>query len=634
MKFQRLIQQHTNQLTLFSAILIAAGFASKWLGLASLSALLLAAASIIAVVPIALHAWQALTAKVISIELLVTIAVIGAFAIGEYNESAIVTFLFLFGNWLEQKTLTKTRSAIKSLTAMAPTTAAVVQADGSTVATDIDDVDTGAVVLVKTGDAIPVDGTVTSGSGYVNEAAVTGESKPATKTTGSPVYAGTTLSDGTLQLTTTKVGEDTTFGKIIELVEDAQDSKSKAERFIDRFATYYTPAVLVIALAVLIISRDLRLAITVLVLGCPGALVIGAPVSNVAGIGNGAKRGILVKGGAAMDDFAKVDTFVFDKTGTLTAGNTAVTAAHYVGGDAQATLAILAGLEGTSSHPLGRAILAYADHQGVPPSTGLTDTATVRGQGLRATVNGQTVLVGNAKLLAGAGITLTPAQQTQLTALQDTGASTVLIAIAGELRGLFAIADEVRPEAQAALAALRQAGAKQLVMLTGDNQATATAVARELGIDTVHAELLPADKVTYVQQLQQAGHHVAFVGDGINDSPSLATADIGIAMGSGTDVAIDTSDVVLMQSSFAALVHAYRLAKKTVLNTRENVAIAIAVVAFLLVGLFAGFIYMASGMFVHEASILVVILNAMRLLTFGQRQKKTPKLDLHQVNAQ
>lgn len=621
MKFQQFLQKNQTTITWLSAALIVIGYAAKFLGQPTVYAIVLAVASIIAVLPIAMHAYQAIRVKVISIEFLVTLAVIGAFVIGEYNESAIVTFLFLFGNFLEQKTLSKTRESIKSLTEMAPTTAEVVQADGSLEKIDVDDVDEGDVVRVKTGAAIPVDGNVVSGSGYADEAAVTGESRAVAKEVGDQVFSGTMLSDGFLDVEATKVGDDTTFAKIVELVEDAQDTKSHAEKFIDRFAQYYTPAVLVLAALVFIFTKDLRTAITVLVLGCPGALVIGAPVSNVAGIGNGAKRGILVKGGEAMDTFAKVDTFVFDKTGTLTTGKTAVDQVLTYTADEDQLVRLTAALESLSDHPLGRALTQYAENRGQDyQSLTITDSNTIKGQGIAATIDGHHVCAGNAKLLAAHNLHLTDEQTASLHELASAGASTVIVAIDDQIAGIFAIADQIREGMADQLANLRQAGAKHLVMLTGDNQATAEHVASLLGIDEVHAELMPEDKVTFVQQFKADGRTVAFVGDGINDSPSLATADIGIAMGSGTDVAIETSDVVLMQSSFAALNHAYRLAKKTVLNTRENVAIAIAVVAFLLIGLIAGFIYMASGMFVHEASILVVIFNAMRLINFGGKR--------------
>jgi Cd2+/Zn2+-exporting ATPase len=407
------------------------------------------------------------------------------------------------------------------------------------------------------------------------------------------------------------------------LVEEAQDTKSKAEKFIDRFAQYYTPAVLVLAALVFVFSRDFRLAITVLVLGCPGALVIGAPVSNVAGIGNGAKRGILIKGGEVVDTFAKVDTLVFDKTGTLTEGNTAVSSFKQYQGQADQLLTLAATIEGVSDHPLGKAIIDYAGQKAEATTVPTLDnTETVKGQGICADVNHQQVVIGNQKMLTAHHIDLTTAQAADLNAMQHAGKSTVIMAIDGVVQLIFGISDTVRPNVKASLAALKSQGIKRLVMLTGDNELTADAVARELNIDEVHANLLPEEKVDYVKQLKAAGNTVAFIGDGINDSPSIANADIGIAMGSGTDVAIDTSDVVLMQSSFPALVHAHGLAKKTVLNTRENIFIAIATVAFLLIGLIFGYIYMASGMFVHEASILVVIFNAMRLIKFQTKFDK------------
>ncbi|MDM7647534.1 heavy metal translocating P-type ATPase [Leuconostoc falkenbergense] len=622
MKIQGFLTKHTNQITLITGILIVLGMLSKYLFQFTLGyQVILAVASVIAVIPIAVRAWSALRNKVFSIELLVSIAVIGAFIIGEFNESAIVTFLFLFGSYLESKTLQKTRTAIKGLTDMSPTTATLVNADG-TGEVDVDDVDEGDVVLVKTGSQVPVDGVVVEGNGYLNEASITGEARQVNKQLNDSVYSGTMVENGYLKIKATQVGDDTTFAKIIELVEEAQDTKSKAEKFIDRFAQYYTPAVLVLAVLVFAFSRDFRLAITVLVLGCPGALVIGAPVSNVAGIGNGAKRGILIKGGEVVDTFAKVDTLVFDKTGTLTEGNTAVTTMHTYTTNADNQLALAAAIEGVSDHPLGQAIVTYAAQKSAGVAPVLDDTETVKGQGICAKVGDQTVVIGNQKMLTAHQIELNPAQLKDLNDLQAGGQSTVIMAVDGQVQLIFGIADTIRPGVKDSLAALKAQGIKKLVMLTGDNQLTAQAVADELNLDEVHANLLPEEKVEYVKKLKADGNTVAFIGDGINDSPSIANADIGIAMGSGTDVAIDTSDVVLMQSSFPALVHAHGLAKKTVLNTRENIFIAIATVAFLLIGLVFGYIYMASGMFVHEASILVVIFNAMRLINFQTKFDK------------
>ena len=624
MKLQQFLTKHTNQITLITGILIALGFLSKYALNYTLGyQVTLAVASIIAVVPIAVRAWSALINKVFSIELLVSIAVIGAFIIGEFNESAIVTFLFLFGSYLESKTLQKTRNAIKGLTDLSPTTATLVT-DSGTEEVDVDDVDEGDVVLVKTGSQVPVDGTVVEGNGYINEASITGESRQINKNLNDQVFSGTIVENGYLKIKATQVGDDTTFAKIIELVEEAQDTKSKAEKFIDRFAQYYTPAVLVLAALVFVFSRDFRLAITVLVLGCPGALVIGAPVSNVAGIGNGAKRGILIKGGEVIDTFAKIDTLVFDKTGTLTEGNTAVSSFKAYTDNQDQLLNLAATVEGVSDHPLGKAIIDYAgSHAKASATLNLDNTETVKGQGICAEVNQSQIVIGNQKMLTAHDISLSTDQTHDLNDMQQAGKSTVIMAIDGVVQLIFGISDTVRPNVKDSLAALKAQGIKRLVMLTGDNELTADAVARELNIDEVHANLLPEEKVDYVKQLKADGNTVAFIGDGINDSPSIANADIGIAMGSGTDVAIDTSDVVLMQSSFPALVHAHGLAKKTVLNTRENIFIAIATVAFLLIGLIFGYIYMASGMFVHEASILVVIFNAMRLINFRTKFDKT-----------
>lgn len=623
MKFEQVVQKNINPITWTSAALIVIGFLGEMMGSQGLSTAALVIASIIAATPIIIRAVEALKVRVIGIELLVSIAVIGAFVIQEFNESAIVTFLFLFGSFLEAKTLAKTRESIKTLTEMAPTTAEVVQDDGSVIATDVDDVDEGDVVLVKTGGQVPIDGNIVEGSGYLNEASVTGESKLVTKQVDDGVFSGTILDNGTLKIKATKVGDDTTFAKIVELVEDAQDTKSHAEKFIDQFAKYYTPAVLVLAVLVGLISRDFKLAITVLVLGCPGALVIGAPVSNVAGIGNGAKNGVLIKGGEVVDTFAKVDTLVFDKTGTLTKGNTEVSAIKNYAADQTQGLALAAKLESQSDHPLGKAITTYATQNNVDyQNLTIASNNTVKGQGIEAEIEQHQVLVGNLKLMAANHVQLTPNQATDLKELQETGSSTVIVAVDQQVQQIIGVSDVIRDNVKENLAALKRLGIKKLVMLTGDNEITANYVAKKLGIDEVHANLLPENKVTFVKQLKAEGRKVAFVGDGINDSPSIATADIGIAMGGGTDVAIETSDIVLMQSSFQELVHAYGLAKKTVANTRQNIVIAIGTVVFLLIGLIFGYIYMASGMFVHEASILVVIFNAMRLIRYQPARTK------------
>lgn len=620
MKLQQKILHQESTITAVSGSLIIAAFISSGLHFKAGYTLTLIIASLLGGMPIFIKAYQALRVKVISIDLLVSLAVVGAFFIGEFNESALVTFLFLFGSLLEQKTLEKTRLAIKSLTQMVPKRAFVIRS-GKVEEVPVAQVKVSEQLFVKTGGQVPVDGVITSGEGYLNEASVTGEARLIHKTKGDFVFAGTLLDNGTLHVTAQKVGEDTNFGKIIALVEEAQDSKSKAERFIDRFAKFYTPFVFILALFVGIISRDLSLGITILVLGCPGALVIGVPVSNVAGIGNGAKSGILLKGGEILDTFSQVDTFVFDKTGTLTTGKTTVATLKNYFGDQEENLHILASVEKESDHPLGKAIVNYQIFEKYLP---VKNTHVLKGRGIKAEVLQHQILVGNEKLLQEAGVNMDIALKDQIL-LQENAHSLVYLAVDGQLAQLVGIKDQVRPQAKATLRQLKKLGIKNFVMLTGDNEKTAEIVGENLGMSEIHGGLLPADKAEFITQLQKTGHKVAFVGDGVNDSPAIALADIGIAMGNGTDVAVETSDVVLMNSDFSKLVHAYALTKKTVWNMKENIAIAVLTVVFLLVGLIFGYIYMASGMLVHELSILVVILNGMRLIPY-----KVKKLDGNQ----
>ncbi|MGB4569690.1 MAG: heavy metal translocating P-type ATPase [Tepidanaerobacteraceae bacterium] len=615
---QYYILRNKNPITLISGILIAAAFISKLaIGRETVFHWSLIAASIIGAAPIAIQAYQAMRVKVVSIDVLVTIAVIGAFFIRNYEESAIVTFLFLFGAYLEQRTLNKTRSAIKELTEMAPESALKQMENGEFEEVEVDDVDVGDILLVKTGAKVPVDGTVLSGEGSVNEASITGESIPVSKEKGSKVFAGTILDNGTLQIVADRVGEDTTFGKIIELVEEAQDSKSEVERFIDRFSKNYTPAVLVLSFVVWIFTRDVELAITILVLGCPGALVIGVPVSNVAGIGNGARHGVLLKGSEVISDFSRVDTMVFDKTGTLTVGNPSVAEKEFYGDSIEEALGYLASIERESDHPLAKAVLEEIGDTTFYP---VENTEVVKGEGIVANVNGHRVVVGNVALMEKEKVRLDEKAKADMDRLEKNGNSLVLTAVDGELKILMGVRDRIRPGVKEDLQKLKRLGVKNLIMLSGDNQGTVDVVSRELGLSEAHGNMLPEDKADYIKKLLEAGRIVAFVGDGVNDSPSLALANIGIAMGGGTDVAIDTSDVVLMNSDFSRLPHALGLAKATAGNMRQNIVIALGVVIVLLTGLvFGDWVNMSIGMLVHEGSILAVILNGMRLLRYRFR---------------
>ena len=611
-----LIFKNKNKLTLVSGIIIALGILNHFLfKITGFTDWAFIIASIIAGAPIALGAYQSLRVKVVSIDVLVTVAIIGAFLINNYEESAIVSFLFLFGEYLEQRTLNKTRSAIKALSEIAPDSALKQKEDGTYEKVDIDEVDIGDILLVKTGDKIPVDGTIITGHAYANEASITGESDYVKKEIDSKVFAGTILENGTISIKANKVGEDTTFGKIIELVEEAQDSKSEAERFIDNFSKYYTPLTLVIALLVFLFSKNIELAITVLVLGCPGALVIGVPVSNVAGIGNGAKNGVLLKGSELIKSFSKTDTFVFDKTGTLTVGKPQVKEEKFFDSDEEYIKNILVSVESESDHPLAHALV---EEYGIERNNyQVTKTDVIKGGGIKAYLDEKEVLVGNLKLLADNDVSISQEQRSLAKDLEKDGNSIIALAIGGEFLAIFGIRDRVRESAKEKLEELKKLGAENLIILSGDNQGSVDIIKEELGLTEAYGNLLPEDKANFVKDLKKKGHTVSFIGDGINDSPSLALSDVGIAMGGGTDVAIEVSDLVLMSSDITKLPHAYGLAKTTYKNMVQNIVIALGVVVFLLASLiFSDWMNMSIGMFVHEGSILVVILNGMRLINY------------------
>ncbi len=574
-----------------------------------ISNILFSTSALLCGLPVLHRALMGLSARAVGIEVLVSIAVIGALSIGEFSEAGIVTFLFQLGSELEQRTLRKTRDAIRTLSKMAPETAVRI-GDDEEEEIDIDEVEIGDVLLVRTGDRVPVDGKIIAGEGYLMEAAITGESVPVRKGEGTVIYAGTILDSGTVKMCADKVGEDTSFGRIIALVEEAQDAKSPAEKFIDRFARWYTPSVVIASAAVFLLTRSVDTAITVLVLACPGALVIGAPVANVAGIGRGAGAGILLKGGESVTAYARTDTFVFDKTGTLTAGHPQVTDFYCEMENSEEIIALAAGLEHYSEHPLAKAVCTYAKEQGITVQ-GIT-AETIKGMGIRAEINHEVYRLGSQRLMDDLALSINAEQQ--LKKMKQRRESIVMLAKEQKLLGIFGIRDEIRHGAAEMIASLKKNHIRKTVMITGDHQETADIIAAELGIDEVYAQAMPEDKLRIIARMQQQGRHVAFIGDGVNDSPALALADTGIAVGCGTDVAIETSDVVLIGNEMENVVCSLKLARKTVAVLYQNIVIAVGTVVLLLAGLLGGIVHMSIGMFVHEASILVVIVNAMRLL--------------------
>lgn len=585
------------------------------------------AAAAVAGYRILLQAARALTARVIGIDLLVSVAALGAVVIGNFWESAAVTFLFAVGHALESATLTKTRSALAELVAVAPDTAVVLR-DGAQVQVPAGQVQVGETVLVKNGAKVPVDGIVLDGTGALDEASITGESIPVEKSAQDQVFAGTVSRGGFLQVTATGIGADTTLARIIHRVEEAQDAKARTQAFIDRFSSWYTPAVMVLALVAGLVTQDVVLALTLLVIGCPGALVISIPVAIVAGIGRAARNGILVKGGEFLETAARISVVAVDKTGTLTEGRPELTDVVVLSPtmDRRDVLRWAAAAEAGSEHPLARPILDTARAEGVGAG-GLPGSVTpVPGKGIVSVVDGQRVLIGNAALLEQYGVVDEVGAGRQAHELAAAGRTPMIIALGGTVIGVVAVADQVRADAAAMVRGLHEAGVQKVVMLTGDTRLVAEAMGEVTGIDEIHASLLPEDKLEAVARLQAEGHTVAMVGDGVNDAPALATADIGVAMGAaGSAVAVETADIALMGDNLLKLPEAISLATRTAAVMRQNITIALVTVVLLLAGVFGGGVTMSIGMLVHEASVLVVILNAMRLLRNRQGTTRAPR---------
>jgi Zn2+/Cd2+-exporting ATPase len=574
--------------------------------------------------PIGKMAWQSTRMKTFSIELLVIIAVIGALFIREYLESAVVTFLFLFGAYLEARALEKTRSSLKSLIDMSPLEATVLR-EGELVTISVDEVLEGDHVVIQSGEKIAIDGRIISGQAFIHESAITGESVPVKKSVNGHVFSGTILDNGYIEVVAEKVGEDTTFSKIIELVEEAQESKAKTQKYLEKFANYYTPSIILLSVIVFVVTRDLRMTLTFLVIACPGALVISAPVSIVAGIGNGAKKGVLIKGGDIMERFSKIDVIAFDKTGTLTKGKPEIIEIKTYGMDEVDVLRLAAEAETISEHPIGQTIVKEALSKRLALDNKPSRFEIAKGHGIKATIHEKSLVIGNRKWLRDNFIEITQMVESDAKAREEKGCTGVFVAIDSRLVGVIYIGDEIRPEMKHSLSLLNKEGIKRTIMLTGDNPSSALKIANQLGIQEIYAEMLPEGKMEKIKELKALGYHVAMIGDGINDAPAIASANIGIAMGSvGADVAMETANVVLMADRLDKLPFAYELSKATIRNMKQNMFLAVATVIFLLVGVLTQNIFLASGMFIHEISVLFVILNALRLVNFRHPGARRP----------
>jgi len=610
-------------LTLVSAVLIGGATVLHVLGVSSsVTVPMYTAAMLSAGWFIAGKGIRAARRLALDMNFLMSLATVGAAILGEWLEGATVIFLFAVAELLESYSLERARQAIRALMELTPKMA-LVRRNGQQSSLPVEEVRIGDEVLVKPGQKIPVDGVVLEGASSVNQASITGESLPVDKGPGDPVFAGTVNHEGALVVRTTKLAQDTTLARIIHRVEEAQAHRAPSQRFVDRFARIYTPAVVSAALVLAVLpplvlgaafSTWFYRALVLLVTACPCALVISTPVTIISGLTAAARRGVLIKGGVHLENAARLRVIAFDKTGTLTQGVPRVV--EVIAVDAQSAdevLRLAAALEARSEHPLAKAISAHARARGLS-SESVEEFQSLPGRGAKARVNGETYFVGNHRLFEEKGL-CSPEIDRRLEALEREGKTAVLLGREGKVLGVITLADEIRKESFDSLPRLRGLGIAKIVLLTGDNRGTAEAIARRLGIEEFHAELLPEDKLAVVRHLADRYGKVAMVGDGVNDAPALAAATLGIAMGTaGTDQALETADVALMADDLTKLPLVIHLSRRTMRIIKQNIAFSILVkgtfVALAPLGLAT--LWMAVG--ADMGASLLVIVNGLRLL--------------------
>ncbi|HUL61672.1 MAG TPA: cation-translocating P-type ATPase [Methanocella sp.] len=545
----------------------------------------------------------------------VSIATVAAIAIGQYPAAAVVAVLLLLGGMLEDFVAARADRALEALAGLLPDRVTV-RREGGDLVVPRETLKIGDLILIKPGERIAADGNIVSGAASINQAAITGESVPVEKGPGDAVFAGTLLEAGAIEVRTAKAEGETTLGQIRRLIEEAREQKPPIERLLDRYAKLYTPIALALGGLLWWWSGDVMRAITMLIVFCPCVMVLATPTALVASVGNAALRGSLVKKGATIEALAGVDTVIFDKTGTLTTGRPVLARVAAVGRTPDAELlGMAATAEKYSEHPVGRAIVAAALERDIP----VADPGIFRtfpGLGVGAQADGRQVIVGRPKALAENGVPVSRELAARAELEAGAGRNVVLVAIDGAVCGLLALEDEVRPEAPAAVARLREAGLRT-VIVTGDNGPATQCVASRLGIGEVHAEIMPAEKVEIVRRLQGEGRRVAFVGDGVNDGPALARADVGVAMGlSGTDVAIETAEVGLLADDLARLPHLIAVSRRAIRTIRQNVLFALGVLALAVVLTVPGILSPVTGALLHELSSIPVIVNSARLINW------------------
>lgn len=567
--------------------------------------------------------FAALRTFTLNIRLLMVVGAAGAVALGLWEEAALLVFVYSLGDVLEAYAVDRARGVIRALMALMPKEA-LVRRDGSEVVLPTEEILIGDMVIVRPGEKIPTDGRVIAGASFVDQSPITGESIPAEKKTGDEVFAGTINQRGSLEVGVTKRASDTTLARIIHSVEEAQAKKSSYQRFGEKFGKYYTPAMFALGIGVAIIpplffgaewSPFIYRGLVVFVVSCSCGLALSVPVSVVAAIGNAARHGVLFKGGAYLEVAEKLKAVAFDKTGTLTIGRPVVTDVIPCNNLSDREVLELAGsIESRSEHPLADAIVRRAKEEGVVLLRELEGFESITGLGVEAEINGRHYLIGSRRLFSEKGTALSQQQNEEISRLEKEGKTVLLVGDEQSLLGIIAVADTLRSEAQETIRALRDLNIA-VVMLTGDNEKTAEGIARKAGMNEYLAQLLPQDKVNAVKELKTKYGHIAMVGDGINDAPAMAVSDVGIAMGAaGTDVAMETGDVVLMSDDLSKIPYALRLSQRSINNIRQNTAASLAIVAFLVPAALFGWIGLLPGLILNEASALIVILNGLRLL--------------------
>lgn len=565
--------------------------------------------------------WYALKSKSLDMNVLMSSAAIGAALIGEWFEGATVVFLFSFGTALQTSSMERTRNSIRGLMDLTPDFAWI-KVGNELIQKAATEIEIDEYIIIKPGDRIPLDGEITEGHTSINQAPITGESIPIDKTIGDTVFAGTINESGSLTIKVTRLVKDTAIARIIHQVEEAQEQRAPTQAFIDRFSQYYTPIVFSIALALIIIppligfgtwNEWIYRGLALLIVACPCALVISTPVAIVSAIGNAARNGVLIKGGTFLEKAGLIDAIAFDKTGTLTSGKPEVTSITTLQSSEEELLAIAYALEDYSTHPIAKTIVNYAKAKQITSAEG-RDFKNITGKGVQAEIDGITHYAGNLKLFEELDTDISHHKDFILNK-QSEGNTVVIIGTNTELLGVITVADTLRNTTVNALTRLKSIGVKQLAMLTGDNEGTARKIAETTNINRYFSELMPEDKVKAIKKLQAEGYHVAMVGDGINDAPALATADLGIAMGgAGTDTAMETADIVLMADNLEQLPHTMKLSRRALNIIKQNIWFSISIKLIALILIVPGWLTLWMAVLSDTGAAIIVVLNALRLL--------------------